>query len=321
MTRFTGRCSVILALAICCGPGGERACRADVPGRIGYQGKLTDDSGRLVADGSYTMTFRLFDALTGGAEKWSEAQAGVPVTNGLFHSLLGSTNDMTAVFQQNDALWLEITVAGETLSPRQEMAGVGYAMRTAGIGVQGGNVTIGGTLNVDTVGEKTAGAGLTIDGLNIKDGKLNTSNAVGSSPISDKAVTSAKLSLSQGEDYFGANVAIPATAAPGTTCLTLQNLPAGKYLLYGLCSCYVDNCEDVTGAIKWVINDGSTVLREGPSFVFTQAGWWVTPQTAGFTFVYTLSSTTTLNLAAFKVEGITCAVAASATRFGYIRIE
>lgn len=49
------------------------------------------------------------------------------------------------------------------------------------------------TLTVDTVSEYTAANGVTVDGLNIKDSKLNTNNSVVTSNITDDAVTSAKV--------------------------------------------------------------------------------------------------------------------------------
>ena len=41
-------------------------CSAAVPGKVNYQGKLTDTSGKLVSDGSYDMVFSLYDAASGG---------------------------------------------------------------------------------------------------------------------------------------------------------------------------------------------------------------------------------------------------------------
>lgn len=48
------------------------------------------------------------------------------------------------------------------------------------------------TLTVDTVSEFTGANGVTVDGLNIKDSKLNTNNSVVTSNITDAAVTPAK---------------------------------------------------------------------------------------------------------------------------------
>lgn len=48
------------------------------------------------------------------------------------------------------------------------------------------------TLTVDTVSEHTSANGVTIDGLNIKDSKLNTNNSVVTNNITDSAVTPVK---------------------------------------------------------------------------------------------------------------------------------
>jgi hypothetical protein len=49
------------------------------------------------------------------------------------------------------------------------------------------------SLNTDSVSEFTAANGVTVDGLNIKDGKLNTNNSVVTANITALAVTAAKL--------------------------------------------------------------------------------------------------------------------------------
>lgn len=49
------------------------------------------------------------------------------------------------------------------------------------------------TLNTNTVSEFTAANGVTVDGLNIKDAKLNTNNSVVTSNITDGAVTYVKV--------------------------------------------------------------------------------------------------------------------------------
>ena len=50
-----------------------------------------------------------------------------------------------------------------------------------------------GTLEVDTINEATTAAGVTVDGLLIKDSKLATNNSVVTANITDEAVTSEKL--------------------------------------------------------------------------------------------------------------------------------
>ncbi len=50
------------------------------------------------------------------------------------------------------------------------------------------------TITTNTINENTAANGVTVDGLNIKDGKLNTNDSVVTANITDDAVTSAKVS-------------------------------------------------------------------------------------------------------------------------------
>ena len=100
---------------------------AEIPGTISYQGKLTDAEGLLI-NGQRDITFTLFTESSGGGSVWTEPHSDVSVTNGLFNVMLGSTNDLTDEFQENDRLFLEIEVEGEILVPRQEMAAVGYAL-------------------------------------------------------------------------------------------------------------------------------------------------------------------------------------------------
>ena len=99
---------------------------AQVPRTMNYQGKLTDGSGVAVhAPGGIAVTFRIFDVSSGGTALWSEAHASVPVTNGLFDVILGETTPMTIDFDEQ--YWIELTVGGETLLPREKLSAVGYA--------------------------------------------------------------------------------------------------------------------------------------------------------------------------------------------------
>ncbi|MBC7746647.1 hypothetical protein H7Y40_01555, partial [Pedobacter sp.] len=43
-----------------------------IPYKINFQGRLTDTSGALKADGLYNMKFRLFDAASAGTQLWTE---------------------------------------------------------------------------------------------------------------------------------------------------------------------------------------------------------------------------------------------------------
>jgi len=121
--KFTG----LLLLTFCL----VFALKAQVPSAINFQGNLSDPgTGNAIVDGSYDMDFALFDADVLGSELWSESQLGVSVQGGLFNVILGSVNQLEPfVFDQ--PVWLEITVSGETLSPRIELAATAYSINSA----------------------------------------------------------------------------------------------------------------------------------------------------------------------------------------------
>lgn len=99
--------------------------QAQTPNTISYQGELGDSQGMTVEDGDYTMFFALYDDSNSGNELWSEEQL-VQVSNGLFSILLGSNNNLDLSFDR--PYWLEITIDGETLSPRTALTASPYSM-------------------------------------------------------------------------------------------------------------------------------------------------------------------------------------------------
>ncbi len=52
--------------------------QAAVPHLVRYQGQAVDNQG-VPLQGPYTLTFRLYDADTGGTIVWQEQQANVPI--------------------------------------------------------------------------------------------------------------------------------------------------------------------------------------------------------------------------------------------------
>jgi hypothetical protein len=97
---------------------------------ISYQGRLADSSGNPLTTAGVAMQFRLYAANTGGSPLWSETQAAVPVEDGLFHTLLGSTTPIpVSLLASNNLLWLGVTVGADSeMMPREQLASVPYAM-------------------------------------------------------------------------------------------------------------------------------------------------------------------------------------------------
>ncbi len=118
-----------------------------------YQGSLSD--GGAPANGSFDMTFRLYSAASGGSLLGTQG-LGVTVVDGVFTAEL----DFGSNAFNNLDRWLEITVNGTTLSPRQPVTRSPYAITTRGINVNGnGQVGIGGaatTSNMLTIRDTNA---------------------------------------------------------------------------------------------------------------------------------------------------------------------
>ncbi len=96
------------------------------------QGALRTSGGGPVADGVYTLTFRLYTAADAEAALWDEVVVGVDVQSGLFHLVLG-TNPKSpldeATFVVNDALWLGAQVSVDPELPRVALLPAPYAVR------------------------------------------------------------------------------------------------------------------------------------------------------------------------------------------------
>ncbi len=177
---------------------------AKPPTQMTYQGFLTDGNGLPfgnTAPVNKTVTFRIYDALTGGTLKWS-AQQIVTVDKGYFSVLLGQGSavgsepfnaDLTGVFTGAGASdrYLELTADTTTLLPRLRFLPAPSAMLAksatelldpltgaAALTVNGGNVTAVGTLTAGNL----SGNGANVTSINasqITSGTLSASRLPG----------------------------------------------------------------------------------------------------------------------------------------------
>ena len=98
---------------------------AQVPTKIAHQGSITVN-GTAVTDASASLSFSLYTTASGGSALWTETQTGVPVSDGRFVVQLGSVSSLSAV-AFDVPYWLETTYAGNTLTPRFQLASSPYA--------------------------------------------------------------------------------------------------------------------------------------------------------------------------------------------------
>jgi len=100
--------------------------QADIAEIMSYQGVLRDASGSPVADGSYDVSFRIYDVETGGTALWTELQA-LTATGGIINAHLGSVVTLTTL-EFDVPYWLGIAIAHQAeLVPRTAFTTVPYA--------------------------------------------------------------------------------------------------------------------------------------------------------------------------------------------------
>jgi len=113
---------LVLVLAIGSAP-------AQVPRTISYQGILCDAAGLPKPDATYTVTFRLYTAESGGNLLWSE-QKNLATKRGLFATRLGDQVLFGPEITFGAQYWLSIQVGADAeLDPRIPLSAVGNSFR------------------------------------------------------------------------------------------------------------------------------------------------------------------------------------------------
>ncbi len=126
MARMIGYVLAVFLLcsALVCGDS-----FADAPKLVNYQGYLTDSVGAPIT-GNRSMVFGLYNAASAGSLLWSETQASVSVSNGIYQVNLGSVTPLNLAFNQQ--YYLGIAVGGDPeMTPRQPLTSTPYALGLA----------------------------------------------------------------------------------------------------------------------------------------------------------------------------------------------
>jgi hypothetical protein len=141
----------LLALAAAAVP---LAAQAEMPSTLSYQGVLKDAVGNPVPDGSYAMSFALYDVPSGGEPYWMEENS-VSVSGGIFNVILGKLSSMSDV-SFDTPYWLGIRFVGSSeMTPRVELTAAPYAFHAAYADAYGGgDLTVYGVLTVTSTANR-----------------------------------------------------------------------------------------------------------------------------------------------------------------------
>ena len=101
------------------------------PEMFRYQGRLVD--GTNLVNATLPMSFKLYDAPSGGTLHYEDSST-VLVVDGLYSTMIGDDTVYGSLLDAltNTALYLELTIDGETLLPRERVVSVPYALSADG---------------------------------------------------------------------------------------------------------------------------------------------------------------------------------------------
>jgi hypothetical protein len=150
--RFTSSLSILLAAQLLA----PLPASAQVPQLLSYQGRLLKTDGTPEI-GPVSVRFSLFQSPTGGTAIWNEDQS-VSLTDGFFAAYLGDASPLTGVVDGSE-LWLELSVGGEAMKPRQRLASAPFALTCSsaqylkGGSVDATSISVKGTPVIDASGK------------------------------------------------------------------------------------------------------------------------------------------------------------------------
>ena len=151
------------------------------PMAINFQGKLVNPTTNAPATGTAQLTFKIFNAASGGTQMWTEGPDGVVVTNGVFSLTIGTNTAIPREVFLGATAYLEITVNsvngtadGTAMTPRQPLVMSPYAFTANQLSDQNEVRLIAGPTysTFTSAGNLTVPFGITGSTLTITDNSL-----------------------------------------------------------------------------------------------------------------------------------------------------
>ncbi len=141
---------------------GTAIARQGAPPVLQYQARLLNTAGQPLTATGLSITFRIWDAASGGTSIYTESQT-LDVVGGLLSAPIGTVNPLpTAIFATSANRWLGITVGADAeMTPRQRLGSTAYAIRAdsaraaddvPNADITPKSITVGGLLVIDASG-------------------------------------------------------------------------------------------------------------------------------------------------------------------------
>lgn len=240
------------------------------PGRfLSFQGRLTDTAQNPITVAS-DLSFRLYDASTVGTELWNSATCSItPDQDGIFSTLLGQTCGTaigTNVFSENDEVWLEVVVEGETLTPRQRIASVAYALNAETL--QGYPLSASGAATVNTILAMDSGGSVVLGETNPEIRSISGTFTLEGQSLTFQTGSGSNGNIVLDADGLGGVISRDYVHAPGATIsatyasgvpLTVQGGPSGTGNILN-----INN--SAAGSLAYFASDGALTVSQGAAY-------------------------------------------------------
>lgn len=162
---------------------------AQIPNSLQYEGRLAASGSGEAISSTLPFVFSIFTEASGGSSIWTETHPAVSVQNGFFTVELGGIYSLSGL-SFDAPYYLEITVNGETLSPRMPFSPAPYAFRAASVesgsvhaeSLSGDVIGSGGGLRQTAAGALAVAEDSVTSGM-IQDGTIQDSDISGASSI------------------------------------------------------------------------------------------------------------------------------------------
>ncbi len=210
---------------------------------VNFQARILKSTGALVADGNYSIQFKVYDTVGGPTSQWNETQV-VAVKNGYVSVQLGAVNAFGSSVEWSQEQWLTMNINGDgEMAPRMKVTAVPFAFSAA----KAQNL-----FSIDTAAGSTNSADIAIKTGNAS-GATSNSGSIG---IDTGTATGTTGTITIGAQY-ASGIAIGR--------LGLQTNIAGTALISGGSA----TLGTVTQAGSIILNDGvggqTTTLQAGNS--------------------------------------------------------